>query len=48
MIKAIRKLRDKYRKIAKHSEYVAVGDILSDLYHLEQDFRIMRIPKSER
>ena len=48
MIKEIRKIRDKYNKIAKHSEYVSVVDVLCDLYHLEQDARLKRIPKSER
>jgi len=48
MIKEIKKLRDKYNKIAKHSEYVSVGDVLCDLYHLEQDARLKRIPKWKR
>ena len=48
MIKEIRKIRNKYNKIAEHSEYVSVGDILCDLYHLEQDARLKRIPKDKR
>ena len=48
MIKEIRKYRDKYRKISKNSEYVSVVEVLCDLYHLEQDARLKRIPKNER
>lgn len=48
MIKIIRELQDKYRKIAKHSEYVNVQEILVDLHRLEQNIRLMRIPKSKR
>jgi hypothetical protein len=48
MIKEIRKLRDMYEKIAKHSEYVSIQDVLCDLHHLEQDARLKRIPKSKR
>ena len=48
MIKEIRKLRDKYRKISKNSEYVSIGQVLNDLYHLEQEVRLKRIPKDER
>lgn len=48
MITEIKKLEAKYRAIAKHSEYVSVGDVLCDLYHLQQDARIKRIPKSQR
>ena len=48
MIKEIRKYRDKYEKISKHSEYVSVNDILCDLYRLEQEARLKRVPKSER
>jgi len=48
MIKEIQKYRDKYKKISKHSEYVSVTEILCDLYHLEQDARLKRIPKNKR
>ena len=48
MIKEIQKIRDKYRKIAKHSEYVSVQEVLCALYHLEQDARLKRIPKWKR
>lgn len=48
MIKEIKKLRDKYRKIAKNSEYVSVGQVLNDLYQLEQEVRLKRIPKDDR
>lgn len=48
MIKIIRRFRDKYRKISKHSEYVSVSEILNDLYRLEQEYRLKQIPKNER
>lgn len=48
MIKEIRKYRDKYRKISKNSEYVSVTEILCDLYRLEQEARLKRIPKNKR
>jgi len=48
MIKEIRKLRDKYEKISKNSEYVSIGGVLNDLYQLEQEARLKRIPKNER
>jgi len=48
MIKEIKVLRKKYQTIAKHSEYISINDVLCDLYHLEQDARLKRIPKSER
>ncbi len=48
MIKEIRKIRDKYNKIAKHSEYINIAEILRDLYRLEQDARLKRIPKDQR
>ena len=48
MIKEIQKYRDKYRKISKHSEYISVGDILNDLYRLEMEARLKRIPKDKR
>jgi len=48
MITEIKKIRDKYDKIAKHSEYVPVVEVLNDLYHLEQDARLKRIPKDRR
>jgi len=48
MIKIIRKLRDKYEKIAKHSEYVSVQDVVVDLHRLELDARLARTPKNKR
>ena len=48
MITEIKKLEAKYRKIAKHSEYVSVGDVLNDLYKLKQDIRLKRLPKNQR
>lgn len=48
MIKIIEKYEEKYRAIAKNSEYVCVGDILNDLYRLKQEARLKRIPKSKR
>ena len=48
MIKEIKALQKKYQIIAKHSEYVGVYNLLNDLYHLEQDARLKRIPKSKR
>ena len=48
MIKKIRAYRDKYRKIAKNSEYISVGQVLNDLYQLELDVRLSRIPKDKR
>lgn len=48
MIKEIQRIRNKYRAIAKHSEYVNINEILCDLYHLEQETRIKRIPKRLR
>ena len=48
MIKEIKRLETKYRAIAKRSEYVPIGDVLNDLYHLQQDARLKRIPKDRR
>lgn len=48
MIKEIKILMDKYNKISKHSEYVNVSEISTDLYRLILHARLMRIPKDER
>lgn len=48
MITEIKKIEAKYRAIAKHSEYVSVQEILVDLYRLEQEARLKRIPKDQR
>jgi len=48
MIKEIKRLAEKYRKISLHSEYVSVNEIMCDLYRLEQEARIKRIPKNGR
>ena len=48
MIKEIKALEKKYNKIAKNSEYVSVGEILNDFYHLKQDVRLKRVPKNQR
>lgn len=48
MIAEIKKLEAKYRAIAKHSDYVSVGDILNELYRLKQDVRLKRISKNQR
>jgi hypothetical protein len=48
MIKLIQKLRKKYKEIAKQSEYVSTNQIENDLYQLEQQIRINRLPKNER
>lgn len=48
MIKEIRKYRNKYERISKNSEYVSVTQVLCDLYQLEQEVRLKRIPKNER
>ncbi len=48
MIKEIQRLRNKYRAISKHSEYVNVSEVLCDLYRLENEARLKRIPKKDR
>lgn len=48
MITEIKRVEAKYRAIAKHSEYVSVTDILCDLYRLQQEARLKRIPKNQR
>ena len=48
MITEIKRLEAKYRAIAKHSEYVSVGEVLRDLYRLQMEARLKRIPKNQR
>lgn len=48
MITEIKKLEKKYQRIAKHSDYVSVGDVLNDLYRLKQEIRLKRISKDLR
>ena len=48
MIKEIRKLREKYKEMSKNSEYVSIGQVENDLYQLESEARIKRLPKNER
>ena len=47
MIKEIMVLKKKYQEIAKHSEYVSVGEVVNDLYNLMQDIRLKRVPKGK-
>lgn len=48
MITEIKRLEAKYQAIAKHSEYVNVAEILLDLYRLQMEARLKRIPKNQR
>ena len=48
MIKEIKKVQDKYQKMMKTSEYVAIGQVVNDLYQLVTEARLKRIPKDER
>lgn len=48
MITEIKRLEAKYQSIAKHSEYVNVSEILTDLYRLLMEARLKRIPKDQR
>ena len=48
MIKEIKKVQDKYQKMMKTSEYVAIGQVVNDLYELIMEAKIKRIPKNER
>lgn len=48
MIKDIKRLQKKYENISKHSEYVNIAEVLSDLYHLLCGARLKRISKDER
>ena len=48
MIKEIQKLLDKYKKFPKHCEYIAIGQVVNDLYRLQQQCRLKRIKKDER
>lgn len=48
MIKEIKQLIKKYKEISRNYDSVTVHQILSDLYRLESEARIKRIPKNER
>jgi len=48
MIKELQKFMNKYKRMAKNSEYVSIGQVVNDLHYLMQEARIRRLPKSER
>ena len=48
MIKEIKLLRKKYNEILKKSEYISIQEVITDLYRLEMEARIKRIPKNKR
>lgn len=48
-MKEAKELMLKYTEMLKaNTEYVSVGQVVNDLYHLIQDLRIKRIPKHLR
>jgi len=48
MIKEIKQLLQKYKEVAKKSEYISIGQVINDLYQLESEARLKKIPKKER
>lgn len=48
MIRELQKLRKKYKEISKNSEYISIIQVMTDLYQLENETRVKRLPKNER
>ena len=48
MLTEIKELQEKYRRLSKTAEYVAIGDVIADLYYLMRECRLKRIPKRDR
>ena len=48
MVTEIKAVLEKYQRIQKTSEYISIGEVVNDLYHLLQDARLKRLPKHKR
>ncbi len=48
MIKELKQMQEKYKQIAKMSDYVSTQEVVSDIYYLIKDARLKRTPKGER
>jgi len=48
MIKAIKRMLQKYNDLSKKAEYVNIAQVKNDLYELLMESRLLRIPKKNR
>lgn len=44
----IKEMLEKYKDIAKRSEYASTQEVVNDLYQILRHQRLLRIPKKDR
>ena len=44
----LKTLLKKYQEMSKHSDYISISEVTSDLYQAIKELRIMRVPKKDR